>query len=107
MFSTSSTGSMHGGFSQCSDCKRTYILIHRGVSRADAHLRPPPGQLCEVCGGAGGTRGICFDHDHATGAFRGWLCGACNTALGAAHDDPAVLLALIAYLEAHRRQAVA
>lgn len=59
--------------------------------------RPKP-ETCEVCGGEGR---ICFDHDHQTGAFRGWLCTACNSTLGLAKDDPALLLKLAAYLEQH------
>ena len=36
-------------------------------------------EQCEICGAMGR---ICFDHDHATGKFRGWLCVRCNGALG-------------------------
>lgn len=53
------------------------------------------GAACEACGA---TSGLVHDHDHATGAFRGTLCGGCNTALGFARDDPAVLLGLARYL---------
>jgi hypothetical protein len=54
---------------------------------------------CEVCGGLGGKKGICFDHDHATGKFRGWICGHCNRALGLLKDNPTTLRALAGYLE--------
>src|SRR3990167_1145705 len=36
-------------------------------------------EICEICG-AKDT--ICFDHDHNTGKFRGWICKRCNTVLG-------------------------
>jgi hypothetical protein len=52
--------------------------------------------VCEVCEQPGK---ISFDHCHATGAFRGWLCDRCNVALGMVRDDPAVLRRLAAYLE--------
>ncbi len=50
---------------------------------------------CEVCGS--GER-ICFDHDHKTGKFRGWICNGCNAALGHARDNTEVLQKLIEYL---------
>lgn len=57
--------------------------------------RPRPGE-CEACGKAGT---ICYDHDHQTGKFRGWICKQCNFALGLVKDDKEVLYALIKYLE--------
>ncbi len=51
--------------------------------------------VCEICGGGGK---ICFDHDHVTGKFRGWICHNCNTALGLARDRMEVLQKLIDYL---------
>ena len=51
---------------------------------------------CEICGS---NKKICFDHDHITGKFRGWICRKCNTALGMVNDDKELLLKLVAYLE--------
>jgi hypothetical protein len=58
---------------------------------------------CEVCGAAGSDfkRGLCFDHDHDTGAFRGWLCTRCNVALGMVNDSVERLQALSDYLRVH------
>jgi hypothetical protein len=35
--------------------------------------------LCEVCEE---LKKLYYDHDHATGEFRGWLCNTCNMLLG-------------------------
>lgn len=39
------------------------------------------GNVCELCGNPPKTRGLSEDHDHKTGAHRGWLCYRCNRAL--------------------------
>jgi hypothetical protein len=39
-----------------------------------------------------------LDHDHQTGEFRGWLCCACNFALGCLRDDPKRIDGLMSYL---------
>lgn len=51
---------------------------------------------CEVCKKKCVTR---YDHDHATGKFRGWLCNGCNVALGNVYDNPETLRKLADYLE--------
>jgi hypothetical protein len=57
---------------------------------------------CEICGVAfvGTTLPscACFDHNHATGAARGWLCVTCNSAIGLLGDNPRILDAAAAYL---------
>lgn len=53
-------------------------------------------EQCEVCGAIGR---ICFDHDHNTGKFRGWICIRCNAALGMAKDSSELLLRLSEYLK--------
>ncbi len=50
---------------------------------------------CEICGGMGR---ICFDHNHKTGLFRGWICDRCNLILGHAKDNAELLLSLSEYL---------
>jgi hypothetical protein len=62
--------------------------------------RPAPA-VCEICGRmpTGQGKVLHFDHDHQTGAFRGWICHKCNTALGLADDDPKILLKLVEYLK--------
>ena len=53
-------------------------------------------ELCEICGGC--EIRIVFDHCHAKGHFRGWICDRCNRVLGLVRDDPALLDQLAGYL---------
>ncbi|MFA5772949.1 MAG: endonuclease domain-containing protein [Thermoplasmata archaeon] len=52
-------------------------------------------EQCEVCGAIGQ---ICYDHDHITGKFRGWICKRCNSVLGFVKDNTELLIALKNYL---------
>ena len=65
--------------------------------------RPKPDK-CEVCGALGSDfkKGLCFDHDHSTGLFRGWLCTRCNVALGMVKENIELLQALIDYIKSGR-----
>mgnify|MGYP001605679604 CR=1 FL=1 len=62
-------------------------------------------EQCEVCGAFGGEtkKHICYDHNHKTGEFRGWLCQRCNTALGMVKDNSDTLRALANYLEKSKK----
>jgi hypothetical protein len=58
--------------------------------------RPRP-KTCECCGQPA-LRTLCNDHDYATGAFRGWLCGNCNRGLGLLGDNVTGLMKAMSYL---------
>jgi hypothetical protein len=57
--------------------------------------------VCDVCREQNSI-GICFDHCHITGCFRGWLCDRCNKVLGMVKDSPILLMELSAYLKGNR-----
>jgi hypothetical protein len=57
--------------------------------------RPKP-DLCEICGEL--NIRIVFDHCHARGHFRGWICDRCNKVLGLVKDSPELLSWLQKYL---------
>jgi hypothetical protein len=56
----------------------------------------PPADHCQLCGKECNTR---LDHCHDTLKFRGWLCQACNAALGLLKDDVEMLERAIKYLK--------
>jgi hypothetical protein len=41
-----------------------------------------------------------LDHDHVTGAFRGFICDSCNTGMGKFRDNPDLMQRAIDYLKA-------
>lgn len=53
-------------------------------------------EQCELCGALGR---ICFDHDHKTGKFRGWICHRCNSALGLVRDNAELLTEMVEYIK--------
>ncbi len=42
---------------------------------------------------------IVWDHCHASGKFRGWICDRCNRVLGLVYDNQATLKKLARYLD--------
>ena len=74
---------------------RPGYATNRDRARKEKKAGRPRPKLCEVCG-LGGR--ICFDHDHVTGEFRGWICYHCNIVLGYARDSSDTLCKLAKYL---------
>lgn len=55
---------------------------------------------CAICGGINPNgRRLSVDHCHRTGRIRGLLCSTCNTMLGHARDDVALLRKAINYIQ--------
>jgi hypothetical protein len=79
--------------------RRTYGI---SADEADAILAAQGGG-CAICGRVPERlASLHLDHDHGTGAIRGFLCIDCNQGLGKLRDDPALLRAAADYVERHR-----
>ncbi len=68
-----------------------------GISNPEVRAGRIKPERCELCGEK--SVKICFDHDHATGKFRGWICTKCNVVLGMVKDDIEQLERLKIYLK--------
>ena len=78
--------------------------LRYGISTADYDaLLARQGGACAICRRKSDRR-LQVDHCHTTKEVRGLLCNNCNTTLGRCRDDPDILRAAIAYLEASRRE---
>ncbi len=106
------TGGVQKGHKQTEEHKKHLSSSHLGITKGKnngiwkgglthtekleikAGRRKP--KACEICGRE--TR-ICFDHDHKTGKFRGWICEKCNLALGMVEDNAQILEMLIRYIK--------
>jgi hypothetical protein len=79
--------------------RRTYGLTADEVD----DLLEAQGGGCAICGARPERlASLHLDHDHATGAIRGFLCIDCNHGLGKLRDDPTLLRRAADYVAAHR-----
>ena len=54
--------------------------------------------ICQKTTIAGITK-VVLDHNHKTGAVRGWLCESCNTGIGRFDDDPDIVKRALDWLQ--------
>lgn len=97
-YSELKTGAL-GRQPRCKTCinaiGKEYTRTHRETKAG--RERPA---MCDCCKRAHtARRAMHWDHSHKTGMFRGWLCAACNSALGHVDDDIEILSMLIKYLQ--------
>ena len=86
---------------RAADPKGQKVRVARWRAKREAKLteiagRPRP-SVCELCHST--EYPIVFDHCHAHGHFRGWICDQCNKVLGLVKDKPDLLRAMAQYLE--------
>ena len=89
----------------CKSCERKSQATLRQLH---SEHKIPEDHSCPIClrteselvsEGQRTKRPFRLDHNHETGAFRGFLCDSCNTGLGKFKDDPALLNRAISYLK--------
>lgn len=86
--------------SRASHLKRKFGIT---IERYD-ELLAAQGGVCRICstdqpGGPDKAASFAVDHDHNSGAVRGILCFACNTAIGLFKESPEILNNAADYLE--------
>lgn len=83
--------------------RRHNLKKHYGLSETDYEaLLVAQGGVCALCKQPPVAKRLAVDHDHSTLRRRALLCGSCNTALGAFHDNPALLRQAADYVEGFR-----
>jgi len=73
---------------------------NRKFAKQETLMGRPRPKHCEICKeeGYGREPKIVYDHCHATGVPRGWLCDRCNKVLGLVKDNPDLLIEMADYL---------
>ena len=83
---------------ECRGCVKHTTAVRRQLKKTAPYFT----DTCECCGNK--TETIHIDHDHNTLKFRGWLCGACNRAIGMLGDNIEGLTNAINYLSTNGSQ---
>ena len=78
----------------CKVCAGVKAKIVNNLRKA--HPYPDESYVCPICQKP--AKKYYLDHDWQSGAFRGWLCNACNVALGLLKDDQDNLNRALKYL---------
>ena len=79
-------------------CKTCASIKGKLVSKLKKeHDYPTEDYSCPICQNK--AKKYYLDHNWSTGDFRGWLCNACNVALGLLKDDPKILARAISYID--------
>ena len=99
---------MHPDRDRCTE-RRARLKRKYGITPKDyEQMLAAQNGVCAICLQAetathnGQQKRLAIDHDHATGHVRGLLCCSCNHAIGKAHDSPALLRKMAAYIDRSR-----
>ena len=90
----------------CKSCQSKENIIRNNLKKYNQ--KPGPDYRCPICDRSSedvisskntNRTGWSLDHCHKTGKFRGWLCHACNRALGNFQDDLNIVKKAVDYLK--------
>lgn len=87
--------------------RRNQAFKERYRAKQEKLMGRPRPLYCELCNEHANSpfghnfAGIVYDHDHATGLPRGWLCDRCNKVLGLVKDSAELLTKMANYLQGH------
>jgi hypothetical protein len=90
-------------------CKKCLKRHSAKMRELHAQHKVPADHTCPIClktaeqlysPGMGNKTPFRLDHDHITGAFRGFICDACNTGMGKFRDNSDLMQRAIDYLKA-------
>jgi hypothetical protein len=90
-------------------CKKCLKVHSTKMRELHAKYQVPENHSCPICEksaeqlyspGMGNKTPFRLDHDHVTGAFRGFICDSCNTGMGKFRDNPDLMQGAIDYLRA-------
>ena len=80
-----------------------HLLRKYGITKDEyEHLLVQQKGRCAICNEEPKGRPLAVDHNHATDAVRGLLCGKCNRALGELRDNISLFKRAICYLKRDR-----
>lgn len=90
----------------CKFCQAKESRVRKNLKKH--HKKPGLDYICPICERSSedvtsskntNRTGWSLDHCHNTGKFRGWLCHACNRALGSFQDDLNIVKKAVEYLK--------
>lgn len=83
--------------------RERWLTYRYGITESEfAAMLNTQGHVCGICAEpAPAGKRLHVDHDHATGAVRGLLCGPCNRAIGLFKESRTLLFKAVEYIDAH------
>lgn len=78
--------------------RKSYLLKYYGITPEEYDRIASEATKCAICSEGISSSNMHLDHNHATGAIRGVLCGSCNMGIGLLKDSPTIISNALKYL---------